>query len=85
VLLLYKEAINNIAKHSGATEVSISMQRNGQLIMMVIKDNGRWKGHEQTSGAGLLSMQQRARTMSGELKVSHDKEGTVVQLSIVLP
>ena len=85
VLLLYKEAINNIAKHAGATGVDINIRRQAQLFVMTIKDNGRWKGNGTTSGTGLQSMLQRAKTMGGELNLEHGDSGTTVQLLAPLP
>lgn len=85
VLLLYKEAINNIAKHAGATAVNINIGRQAQFFVMTIKDNGQWKGNGTTSGTGLQSMLQRAKTMGGELNLDHGDSGTTVQLLAPLP
>ena len=38
---IFKEAINNIAKHSHATKVQIQLENDGRDFQMVIADNGR--------------------------------------------
>lgn len=38
--LMVKEAVNNIAKHSGATKAELTIHRTGEGIEVLIKDNG---------------------------------------------
>jgi signal transduction histidine kinase len=70
-LCLYRitqEALHNVVKHSGATNVAVRLDvRLGELALDVV-DDGRGfdpiasrAGH----GAGLVSMQERARTLNG--------------------
>ncbi len=60
--LIFKEAVNNMAKHSGATESTINFQLAANSIVMVISDNG--KGFDTTlpqDSNGLKNMQDRAK------------------------
>lgn len=84
LLLIFKEAINNIAKHAGATEVTIRLQKINNGLQLAIKDNGRWKGNGKTSGTGLGSMRQRAASLGGNTIISHADEGTTVLTQIPL-
>ena len=66
ILLIVKEAINNIAKYSGATNAVISLQKEQEEIILSITDNG--KGYEAGSikfGNGLQNMLQRSKSLGG--------------------
>lgn len=82
--LIFKEALNNAAKYSKATEVwvNISMQ-NGQLSF-TIKDNGiGFEIAKADSGNGLGNMQKRADGVNGKLRIrSTAGEGTEVKLTV---
>lgn len=82
VLLIYREALNNIAKHSGATIVTIKLQKNKQQVLFAINDNGSWKGNGKSSGTGMGSMQLRAKAVGGTLAVEHTEAGTSVVLQL---
>lgn len=85
ILLIYKEAINNILKHSGATKVVVQLGAENQLLKMSIKDNGKWKQKEKSSGTGTHSMKQRAESLGGTLDVSGTEHGTNVILTLPIP
>lgn len=78
LLLIYKEAISNIVKHAGATAVDVQLDVQQGKLLMQIKDNGRWKGGQQTSGTGTYSMQQRAAALRGTVRIQGTNEGTSV-------
>lgn len=69
--MIFKEIVNNAAKHSGATEVTIDLIRNGHQLIFRISDNG--KGFEtgaKSSGNGLINMQARALEINALLKIT---------------
>jgi len=69
VYLTFKEAINNVVKHSGASRVQVTLQRENGHFAMSIKDNGRGiDPGKNGSGQGLYNMKLRA----GRLKASLD-------------
>ena len=41
VFLVVKEALNNVLKHSGATNVDITLTINGKVLKLIIQDNGK--------------------------------------------
>lgn len=84
ILLIFKESLNNIARHSGAKEVLMCLERNAGRLKFSISDNGQWKKGGIGSGTGLLSMQQRAVAIGGNFEVNHNNDGTSVILTIPL-
>lgn len=83
LLLIYKEAINNIAKHAGATVVKVAFTNKKHHLQLNIADNGRWKGNN--SGTGTKSMKDRATAIGGNLYISIAETGTNVSVIIPIP
>ncbi len=82
--LIYKEAINNIAKYAGGENVWIKLFVQNSFIILLIKDDG--KGFEsnkiKSGGNGLNNMQHRAQTLNGNIAInSSPGNGTEIQLS----
>ncbi|MCA0456889.1 MAG: histidine kinase [Chloroflexi bacterium] len=68
---LAQEAINNILKHSEATQVDITCTYTSDHFRMVIQDNGKGFDIKRTSmGMGLNIMQERADTVGATLSIS---------------
>jgi PAS domain S-box-containing protein len=66
LLASLREALTNIARHSGATEAEIELDADDHLVMRVL-DNGRGipEAFDTTSGNGLRNMTERARLLGG--------------------
>lgn len=81
--LLFKEAINNIAKYSSATQVWIKLNKIGQEIILEIKDNGQgFELGKEKQGNGLKNMASRAKRMNGQLIIETAiGQGTLIKLS----
>lgn len=82
--MLFKEAITNAAKYSGATEINISFRLEGEAIVLTIMDNGR--GFDQAlveEGNGLRNMRNRAMQMKAELRIeSIPATGTSIHVTV---
>jgi ligand-binding sensor domain-containing protein/two-component sensor histidine kinase len=81
---IYKEAINNVAKHSGASKVSVSITNENNQFVMSIRDNGRgkhdtFKGLKKT-GQGLSNLKMRAYRIDGQLDIKQKEDGFEVLL-----
>ena len=84
-----QEALNNVAKHSRANRVMISLRKTKQAIEFSIKDNGKGfdvdaalSPENQRSGLGLISMIKRTELTGGSLVIMSDKEtGTIIRAS----
>jgi signal transduction histidine kinase len=84
VLLIFKEAINNVIKHAEATQVNISLVKMDGFYCLNISDNGTWKGPDDGStGTGLRSMKDRAASIGGSLHILTG--GLSTTLSLRLP
>lgn len=70
VYLIFKEAINNIAKHSRATKVNIIFAFSGKEFDLTIRDNGRQGDKNRKTGQGLRNMKMRARRIGAKLTLS---------------
>jgi signal transduction histidine kinase len=84
VLLIFKEAVNNIAKHANATEVTIQIEQTNKKLLLTIADNGQWKKNGNTTGTGTRSMQQRALAVNGKLTIQKEPTGTTVVFALSL-
>lgn len=89
-LCLYRiaqEGLQNVVKHSGATEVALSLQENGQWLVLKIVDNGTgFAGEGQPyAGLGLIGMQERLRSVNGEIRISsRPGSGTGIEVTVPL-
>ncbi len=68
--LIYKEAINNVVKHSNATSILVEMNRAGKDSELIVQDNGSSvSSGKKVNGQGLMNMQMRAERLGGTLTV----------------
>jgi hypothetical protein len=68
---IFKEAIHNIARHSGASSVEISVDNSVSMFRMVISDNGSGYDPESVKGGnGLKNMRMRALRIGASLEMS---------------
>ena len=89
IYLLFKEAVNNVAKHSQCTHVRVSTALEQNMLHLVVKDDGlgmdlgaRTNGH---GGNGLRNMRERAAEMRAQLHlVSAPGNGTTITLDVPL-
>lgn len=80
---LLQESLTNVAKHAGATAVSVRLRVKGQGLRLLISDNGAGQPGAQRPGIGLRSMQERARALGGALVASNRRvKGWVVYLDV---
>ena len=81
ILLVAKEAMNNIAKYSRATTATISLQQNDLTVTLSIEDNGvGFNTNVDTNGNGLHNIKQRSLQVKGNCHISSSAgQGTKVQ------
>lgn len=70
---VFKEALNNVAKHANADDLSVHLNLTEGRLRMVIRDNGRGGAHEVNAGRGLRNMRQRIEELGGTLVVANDQ------------
>lgn len=80
--LIFKEAVNNLAKYSKATKVMIRFQLQGNTLVMIVSDNGTGFDTSIThDGDGLKNMRARAQTHHWKLTIeSGPGAGTTITL-----
>jgi PAS domain S-box-containing protein len=86
---ILQEAMNNIAKHSGASLVSLSLTQEENRVALTIQDNGqgfdlseRLNRAGSQRGLGLTSMRERADLSGGTFTIESVKDkGTTIQIS----
>ena len=86
---IFREAISNIIKHSGASRCTVSSNMQDGDFLVVIQDDGQGIPAELDGrldrGHGMASMKSRARQMHGQCLVeSGPGWGTVIRLTIPL-
>lgn len=79
---IFKEAIHNISKHSGATRVEIRIDNRDSAFQMEIADNGRgFDPADVKGGNGLRNMKMRADRIGASLELSQ-RRGCVIKLKM---
>src|SRR5687767_1370642 len=85
---VYNEALSNVARHAGATRVSIALTITPHEVTMAVKDNGIGLRAEAAAGGagGLAAIRARAQTYKGSCAVVGARNaGTTVTVSLPLP
>ncbi|WP_208350055.1 cache domain-containing protein [Pseudaestuariivita rosea] len=84
-----QEALTNIERHSGATEVKMDLKGHKKGATLRIADNGRGLDHKGGNqdgrrGLGLRNMQERIEQLNGALRILSTKSGTVIEAQVPL-
>jgi signal transduction histidine kinase len=85
-----QEAINNVVKHSGATEAAVVLKKRAAVITLSIRDNGcgfdpaKPSSELHEAGFGLRGMTERVRILEGTLAVD-SRAGHGTSLTIEVP
>jgi ligand-binding sensor domain-containing protein/signal transduction histidine kinase len=86
LLLIFKEAVNNLAKHSGARDARIRISCHANVLELVVEDNGiGLETGKKAGGNGLRNMAERAARLRAGLSVACGSGGgTIVRLTLPL-
>jgi signal transduction histidine kinase len=86
LLLIFKEAVNNSARHSRCSRVEIDLRVEGSRLLLIVGDNGvGFDPSHESDGQGVLSMPRRAQRLKGVLEItSRSGLGTTVRLTLPL-
>jgi signal transduction histidine kinase len=87
IFLAFKEGLNNVVHHSGATAVRLGVKLIGNRLRLSIADNGRGlaAGVMDRNGNGLVNMRERLEKLGGRLAVaSQPGRGTIVRFYLQL-
>ncbi|MDZ7771800.1 MAG: two-component regulator propeller domain-containing protein [Balneolaceae bacterium] len=79
--LIFKEAVNNVAKHSDADRVTVRLVNKGSgSFDLVVRDNGSISNHKRKSGQGMRNMKMRANRIGADIEFTNT-EGFTVHVS----
>jgi signal transduction histidine kinase len=86
IYLIFKEALNNIIKHSNANEVSILLSTEDKKFIMIVADNGKgFNEDEIIRGEGLKNLRNRAAQVGAQILIeSNGGNGTKIILEVPL-
>lgn len=85
LIYIFKEAMNNVVKHSGADEVSLEMQWEPEQVIYILHDTGVWKEADPAvDHYGLRNMERRCRQSGFSYALSHDPSGTRIRIGLAL-
>ena len=81
-----QEALNNAAKHSHASRLSVLLERREDHAVLIIEDNGiGFHLTESNNGSGMTGMRERAALIGAEFEVESDSEkGTTIFVRVPL-
>ena len=85
IILIFKEAMTNIVKHSKCSEVKFNTSYLDNILSIILIDNGVGFDTEMNSKKGLLNMKQRAKSINSGILIISSKEGTIIELKCKLP
>jgi signal transduction histidine kinase len=84
-----QESLHNVAKHAQAQNVNIQMDREGEVLKLVIEDDGtgiRAVSNPMRPSFGMAGMHERIATLGGQMKVvSRKGEGTKISVTVPVP
>ena len=84
VYRIVQEALQNVARHSGAKHARIAVRQENGSLSLAIEDDGKGFDPRRTKGVGLLGMEERVKQLGGRLEV-HSEPGKGTALRVSLP
>jgi signal transduction histidine kinase len=83
--LVFKEATNNAARHSGCSRYRVEVRRSGDRLRLTLGDNGGGFVEAAVEGNGLANMRRRVAKLGGRFDLaSRPGEGTTIDVDVPL-
>ncbi|MCL4559969.1 MAG: MEDS domain-containing protein [Chloroflexi bacterium] len=87
---IFQEAMNNVIRHSKASQVNISLTKTDRQVELNVEDNGQgfevptqWLEQARKGHLGLVGIRERAEAIGGTVEVkSHPGKGTFIRVSV---
>lgn len=77
IYLIFKESVNNIAKHSNADKVDITLVYDGKQFELKVEDNGTAENGNRKSGQGLRNIEMRSKRIGADVDIYNTDGFTV--------
>jgi signal transduction histidine kinase len=85
---ILQESLTNVARHAGATQVEVSLDRSDGELTLTVRDNGRGfqtADPRKPNSYGLLGLRERAYLLNGSVNIeSAPGAGTTIEVHIPL-
>jgi signal transduction histidine kinase len=78
------EALSNVVKHAGASEVQVSLSQEDGRLGLLIRDDGRGFDLDRPRGLGLTSLSDRLEVVGGSLSIS-SRPGLGTSVCVQIP
>ena len=76
------EALTNVSKHSSADHVELSIDNDGAILRIMVRDNGEG-GADPAAGSGLIGIQRRVAALDGRTSIaSPPGQGTTIEVEL---
>ena len=89
VYRIVQEALTNIARHAGASSVTITLFRINGEVLLTVRDDGcgiAAEDMEKVQSLGLVGMRERVWAMNGSITINSDEPpGTRIDIVLPLP
>lgn len=89
VFRIIQESLANVAKHAGASEVAVTIEKLRGAVTLSVRDNGCGfppAAPRRPQSLGVLGLRERAQLLKGTIIIeSAPGQGTCIQVSIPLP
>ena len=87
VYRIIQESVNNAVKHSGASEIGISLVLKEQVLKVEVTDNGcgfspRLTSEKSKTSYGLIGLRERALAVGGTIEIVSGKAGTRIRAEL---
>ncbi len=81
---IVQEALTNVARHANADQLEVSFVRDGDELVMRVRDSGNGFVHDHNGrGIGLVSMRERAAAVDGKFTItSAPGQGTTIEVRV---
>ena len=90
IFRVVQEALTNVHRHSGSKTAEIDLRREGNSILLAVRDQGRGIAREKLaeirtkgSGVGIRGMRERVRQLKGSMQIESSDTGT--RITVTLP
>jgi PAS domain S-box-containing protein len=84
IFRITQEILTNVARHSGAKKVTVTLNYEDGIFVLSVKDNGtgfKMKESYYTDSLGMMGMRERALSIGGEIRIESKKDrGTTISL-----
>ena len=88
VFRILQESLTNVARHAQASLVEVTLDRDGDEVVLMVRDNGQGFSADdprKPNSYGLMGLRERAYLLGGEVKIASERgRGTTIEVHIPL-